>query len=99
MNKQSFSTNKSKIRSHTIWHFILTVFVYEIIHLMWLVVGIMLSLGGLAVFTFVETPFYKMAIGGPIFLAGGSIAIFNFSDVIFLAFDLRRVKSLCVFCS
>lgn len=65
---------------------------------MWFVAGTALTFGGLAIFFLLESPFYKMAIGGPITLIGGSIALFNFFDVISLAFNSQRVKGLCFFC-
>ena len=93
INAKRFAMNK-----HTFWHHLAMVVYSEIINLVWLLVGGVLILAGLAIFKFAQGEFFRLAIGLPLILIGASLALFKLHEIILVLARLNRLKALCVFC-
>ena len=84
--------------NHTLWHHLAMVVYSEVINLVWLLVGIILALGGLAIFKFAQGEFFRIAIGLPIISIGVSVGLFKLHEIILVVARPKRLKAMCIFC-
>lgn len=84
---------------HNIFHHLVMVVYSEIINLVWLAVGVALSIGGLVIFNFSDRAFWELAIGGPLFLIGVSVFLFKVHEIILVIVRPKRLEVMCKFCN
>jgi len=83
---------------HTLWHHLVMVVYTQVINLIWFLVGIVMILGGLAIFKFAQGEFFRIAIGLPILLIGLSVGLFKLHEIILVVVRPKRLKAICIFC-
>jgi len=86
------------MNNHTLWHHLAMVVYSEVINLIWLLVGIIVILGGLAIFNFAKGEFFKLAVGLPILIIGVSVGLFKLHELILVIARPKRLKAICIFC-
>lgn len=90
---------KTKTKTtHPFWHYLLMVFVSEVVNFVWLMVGVISAVSGYVIFSFSSEDFYKLALGIPIGLLGVSLTLLKIYELILVLVSPSRLKSICVFC-
>ena len=84
--------------NHNLWHHLVMVVYSEMINLVWFLVGIVLALGGLAIFKFAKDEFFRIAVGMPVISVGISIGIIKLHEIILVVTRPKRLKAICIFC-
>lgn len=88
-----------KIGKHYLWHWVAMIVYQETVNLVWLAVGIVLTVAGWAIFSFVDVSFFKLAIGLPLVLVGISVALFKVYELFLVILNPARIRAVCIFCS
>lgn len=83
---------------HTIWHHLAMVVYSEVINLVWLLVAIAVTFGGLAIFKFASGEFFRLAVGLPVIIIGASVIFFKLHEIILVIARPARLKVICIFC-
>lgn len=83
---------------HTVWHLILMIFYLEFVNSIWLLAGLAIFAGGLALYNFGQSIFVRVAVGLPMALTGVSLAIFKAYELILVLVKPARIKAICSFC-
>ncbi len=85
-------------RRHNLLHHAGMIIYSEIVNLAWFLAGVVLTVGGLAIFKFAQGEFFKLAVGLPIILIGVSVGLFKFHEIILVIARPKRLKAMCIFC-
>lgn len=84
---------------HLLWHYVVGILVSEVNNLMWLAVGVVITLVGVViVISLGREAFYLLALGLPLILIGVSVVLFKIHELILTLADKQRLKALCKFC-
>jgi len=88
-----------KQSSHNLWHHIGMIVYCEIINFIWLVTGIVMTIGGAVILKFTQEEFFRLAVGLPLILIGISIGLFKIHEIILVVARPKRLKAICIFCN
>lgn len=85
--------------NHNLWHHLAMVVISEAVNLVWLLGAGVVIIGGVALFNFTDSVFFKMAVGLPLVLSGAGVFIFKVHEVFLVIFMPKRLEAICRFCN
>jgi len=71
----------------------------EIVNLAWFLAGIVLAIGGFAIFKFTNSEFVRIVLGLPFIAIGVSVALFKLHEITWVIVRPKRLRAMCIFCS